>query len=463
MQTNSKAIWILVALFFLGVVAGAFSFPAETNKAVERVNAGKDRISALKRIPSIPLFTETPFRLGLDLQGGTHLVYDADLSDIPIFEYEQAMNGLRDVIERRVNLFGITEPVVHTEGGGETQRLVVELAGVTEPGHAIEIIGQTPFLEFKEPKEDYENIIARNQAVFETGEGEIEEPFQSTQLTGRYLDRSELAFDQTGRPVISLVFDQEGAQMFEEITSRTVGKPLAIYLDHQPLQAPIVQDVITGGRAQISGTYTVPEAQKLVRELNAGALPVPITLLSQQSVGATLGMSSLQQSLKAGIIGLLILMAFMVIFYRLPGVFASLALLLYVVLLASLLKFFSVTLTLAGIAGVILSIGMAVDANILIFSRLREELSQGKSFSFSVEEAFKRAWPSIRDGNITTLLVALILFWFGSGFVKGFALTLSLGILLSMFSAIVVTRALLDACGRTKLEHFSWIWGALTK
>ncbi|MDP4008865.1 MAG: protein translocase subunit SecD [bacterium] len=460
MQTKAQTYWILATLLLLGVVAFMVSFPVVANRAIERVNTGKDKISILKNLPSLPSLAETSFRLGLDLQGGIHLVYGADLSLIPSSEHDQAMHGLRDVIERRVNLFGITEPVVHTEGTGETQRLIVELAGVTEPGHAIEIIGQTPFLEFREPKKDYDEIVARNFEVFETGEGEVEEPFIQTLLTGRYLERAELVFDQAGRPTISLVFDREGATLFEEITSRTIGKPLAIYLDHQPLQAPIVQDVITGGKAQISGSYTVPEAQKLVRELNAGALPVPITLLSQQNVGATLGMSSLRQSLYAGVMGVLVLMIFMTAFYRLPGVFASVALLLYIVFLLFVLKFFSITLTLAGVAGIILSIGMAVDANVLIFSRMREELRAGMNFTQSMEEGFRRAWPSIRDGNITTLLVAFILFWFGSAFVKGFALTLSIGILLSMFSAIVITRSFLIVCVGTSLERISFLWGA---
>lgn len=384
-----------------------------------------------------------PFRFGLDLQGGVSLVYQADLSQIPSQDYDEVMAGLRDVIERRVNLFGVTEPVVQTEGRGSEGRLIVELAGIKDPNQAIQIIGQTPFLQFRETKENYQQLAEQNQ-----------DPFQDTQLTGKYLKKAQVGFDSvTNAPLIQLEFNDEGAKLFEEVTGRNVGKPLAIFLDYQLLQAPIVQEPIASGNAQISGSFTPQEARQLVRELNAGALPVPIALISQQSVGPTLGQASLEQSLRAGIVGFGLVILFMLVFYRLPGLVASLALLWYVALVLAVFKLIPITLTLAGIGGFILSIGMAVDANILVFARMREELKSQKSFVAALEEGFSRAWPSIRDGNGTTLLVAFILFQFGSSFVKGFAVALAIGIIASMISAMVVTRVLLRLMRGTVLER----------
>ena len=248
--------------------------------------------------------------------------------------------------------------------------------------------------------------------------------------------------------------------MFEELTKKNIGLPLAIFLDGALLQAPLVQDIISGGRAQITGNFSVKEAQRIVRELNAGALPVPITLLSQQSVGATLGALSLQKSLTAGLLGFALVLLFMILVYRIPGIVAGIALILYALFFLSLFKLIPITLTLAGIAGGILSLGIAVDANILIFARMREELRKGKSFGLALEEGFKRAWPSIRDGNITTLAVALILFWFGSSFVKGFALTLGIGVVTSLFSAFVITRIFLLAVGMRNKKLSPFLYGS---
>lgn len=406
------------------------------------------------------LFPEIPFKLGLDLQGGSHLVYEADLSSVEKEEYSSAMQGLRDVIERRVNLFGVQEPIVQTQEARGHYRLIVELAGIIDPVEAIKMIGQTPFLEFKEPKENYQEILSNNQKVIESGEGEIEDPYQATALTGKYLKRAELGFDQTAtyKSLVLLQFNDEGSKIFEDLTSRNVGKPLAIYIDGLPISAPIVQETISGGKAQITGNFTIEEARALVRNLNAGALPVPIKLISQQSVGPTLGKISLEKSLKAGILGFLAIILFMIFFYRLPGILSALALGIYAVVVLSLFKLIPVTLTLAGIGGVILSIGMAIDANILIFSRMREELRGGKSFAQSVEDGFNRAWPAIRDGNLTTLIVAVILFSFGTSFIKGFALTLSLGILISMLSAIFITKNFLRCFVKTRLENWKWLW-----
>ena len=384
-----------------------------------------------------------PFRFGLDLQGGVSLVYQADLSKISSQDYDEVMAGLRDVIERRVNLFGVTEPVVQTEGRGEEGRLIVELAGIKDPNQAIQIIGQTPFLQFRETKENYQQAAEQN-----------EDPFQNTELTGKYLKKAQVGFDSvTNAPLIQLEFNDEGAKLFEEITARNVGKPLAIFLDYQLLQAPVVQEVISSGQAQISGSFTPQKARELVRALNAGALPVPITLISQQSVGPTLGQVSLEQSLRAGVAGFGFVILYMLIFYRLPGLVASLALLWYIAVVLAVFKLIPITLSLAGIGGFILSIGMAVDANILVFARMKEELRSQKSFTAALEQGFSRAWPSIRDGNGTTLLVAFILFQFGSSFVKGFAVALSIGIIVSMISALMVTRVLLRLLRGTILER----------
>ncbi|MDA1337468.1 MAG: protein translocase subunit SecD [bacterium] len=438
MTSRKKALLILFFVFLGGALSASFIFPQYV------------------KVPGIP---NTPFKLGLDLQGGVHLVYEADLETIPKYDRDDAMQGLRDVIERRVNFFGVAEPIIQLQGDGEARRLIVELAGIENPTQAILLIGQTPYLEFKEYKENYVEIITANQEVEAAGEGEFQNPFQATPLTGRYLDRAEIGIDNvTQQPLIILQFDEEGSVLFEELTTKNIGMPLAIFLDGVLLQAPTVNDAISGGRAQITGGFSVKEAQRISRELNSGALPVPITLLSQQSVGATLGAQSLQKSLIAGLLGLSLVLVFMVLVYRIPGIVAGIALVLYALFLLSLFKLIPITLTLAGIGGAILSLGIAVDANILIFARMREELRDGKSFGSALEEGFSRAWPAIRDGNITTLVVALVLFWFGSSFVKGFALTLSLGILVSLFSAIFVTKSMLRLFIDTKISKILWLF-----
>ena len=423
---------------------------------------------------------DKPFQLGLDLQGGTHLVYEADLANIEKDDYYSSMEGLRDVIERRIDLFGVQEPVVQIQEKAGHYRLIVELAGIKEPAEAIKMIGETPYLEFKEQREEQETekiiniqeeakkLIDSNSDFFtidniqeiENWELYFEDPyFKPTNLTGMYLKKAEMSFDQTVyQPLILIEFNEEGSKIFEELTEKNINKPLAIYIDDMLISAPVVQDKISGGTAQITGNFSVEEARTLARNLNAGALPVPINLISQQTVGPTLGAISLESSLKAGILGLLVVIIFMIIFYRLPGLLASLVLIIYILLVLSVFKVVPVTLTLAGIAGFILSIGMAVDANILIFSRMREELKEGKKLDLSIEDGFDRAWPSIKDGNLTTLIVALILFSFGTSFIKGFALTLSLGILISMFSAIIISKNFLRVFKRINFNKFKWLW-----
>ncbi len=463
-MSKKKVNIILVSVLLLSLLAGAISFPSYVNKGIDFLN-GKIGLD-------IPHIWNVPFRLGLDLKGGTRLVYEADLSHVKESEYSSTLAGLRDVIERRVNLFGIQEPIVQTQKIGDHYGLNIELAGIKDPHKAIKMIGQTPFLQFKEQRspEETKKILDMRKKIKGKSVAEIkkikdwqlafEDPyFKPTKLTGKYLKKSTLDFDHnTGEPLILLKFNSEGTKLFKELTAKNVGKVLAIYLDGQPISTPRVQEEIDGGNAQISGNFTIKSAKKLVRDLNAGALPVPIKLISQETIGPVLGAISLNKSLKAGIWGLLAVIFFMTIFYRFPGFLASLSLGIYVVLILAIFKLMSVTLTLAGIGGFILSIGMAVDANVLIFSRIREEFESGKDFSLALEEGFRRSWSSIRDGNMTTLLVALILFWFGSSFIKGFSLTLSIGILVSLFSSVFVTRNFLRFFVGTRLEKWKWIW-----
>jgi protein-export membrane protein SecD len=460
-QQASKVKWLILMIFVLAILAGSLDYPRFWDKAADYLNSQAEQ---LKLGIKIPHFYKLPFRLGLDLQGGTHLVYQANLSDIEEKERQDSMEGIRDVIERRVNLFGVAEPLIQINKVKDSYRLIVELPGVKDIHQAISMIGETPYLEFKEERsqEEIEDILKRLEEAREEGDEDtkILDPFKSTLLTGRYLKKAQLEFDQTTyEPQISLEFNDEGAEFFGEITKRNVGKRVAIYLDGYPISTPVVQESITGGRAQITGDFTLDEAKKLVQRLNAGALPVPIILISQQSVGASLGEISLAKSLKAILIGLIAVALFMIFYYRLLGVLAVIALAIYTIIILAIFKLIPVTLTLAGIAGFILSVGMAVDANVLIFERMREELKSGKSLGGSISDGFKRAWPSIRDGNISTLITAIILFWFGTSVIKGFALTLFFGVLTSMFTAIVITKTFLKLFVGGKIEKLKWLYG----
>ncbi len=377
-------------------------------------------------------YTFRPWKLGLDLSGGAHLVYDIDISGVVSKDRDSVINGLRDVIEKRVNLFGISEPQVYIARTGGASRLVVELAGIKDIAKAIEQIGATPFLYFGEEKQ------------LEDADGKKITAYQHTDLTGRYITGAQVSFNTTtNAPQISLNFNAEGAKIFEELTSRLVGKPIAIFLDDVLISSPVVQEKIAGGKAQITGRFTIAEAQQLVARFNAGALPAPIRLATQQTIGASLGLDSLHKTIRAGLLGTLFVILFMALYYRSFGIAAACALLIYTILTLAVFKLLGITMTLAGITGFVLSIGMAVDANILIFERRKEEMAQGFSATAALEEGFKRAWPSIRDSNITTIITALVLYYITTGFVKGFALTLFLGVLMSMFSAITVSRNLL--------------------
>lgn len=461
-MTKKKARTAFIIILFLGFLTGALAYPLPVNRGISFL---EEKIGL-----ELPHFPDIPYKLGLDLQGGTHLVYEADTTEIE--DKSSVMQGLRDIMERRVNLFGVEEPVVQIQENEDYSRLIIELAGVKEPSEAIKMIGETPFLEFREERSEKEREqILESLGVEEKSEEErrqlLEEIeninkdpyFKETSLTGQYLERAELEFNEmTYKPVVSLYFDSEGSKLFEEITSRNIGKQVAIYIDGVLLSAPVVQESIKGGRAQITGDFTPQWAKDLVYNLNAGALPVPIELISQQSVGPTLGALSLEQSLKAGLYGLVAIVVFMVIFYKLPGLLASAALLIYLAVFLSIIKLVPVTLTLAGIGGIILSIGMAVDANVLIFSRTREELRGGRELSAALTEGFRRSWSSIRDGSITTLIVALILFFFGTSFIKGFAFTLSIGIVLSMLSALFITKTFMQFFAFTGLKNWKKLW-----
>ncbi len=436
-RQTSKIKFLVLIIFIFAIFFGSLDYPKIWDKTADFLNS---KISL-----GLPHFFKLPFSLGLDLQGGTHLIYQADMSKIEEKDKSGSLDSIQNVIERRVNLFGVTEPVVQINKSGDEYRLIVELPGVKDIGAAIKMIGETPYLEFKEERTQEEtNAILDRQNKNDEKAKNLDPYFKETPLTGRYLKRAQLEFNQTTyKPYVGLEFTDEGAKLFGEITTRNVGKRVAIYLDGAPITTPVVQEAITSGKAQISGNFTADEAKKMVERLNAGALPVPINLISQESVGASLGSVSLDKSLTAGLAGLIAVALFMIIYYRKNGLLAVVALLIYVILILAIFKIMPVTLTLAGIAGFILSIGMAVDANVLIFERMKEERKSGRDFRSAVDEGFRRAWPSIRDGNITTLATAVILYQFSTGSIKGFALTLFIGVLLSMFTAITITRIFL--------------------
>jgi len=667
---RGKIRWAVFGILILAFLAGLLDYPKYYDKGVDALNSWAGF--------NLPHFYQIPFRLGLDLQGGTHLLYEADISEIPDKDRTSAVEGARDVIERRVNAFGISEPVVQTNKAGETWRIIVELAGVKDVSQAIKMIGETPLLEFKEqggeqrqlteeekkqledynkeakskanqilkealkkgvdfaslakeksedtatkdkggdlgfiredgqyaelynkakiagkntvywqlvetregyniikigdskketevkanhllicykgasrcekdtPKEEakkkieelkakinkdnFIQLVKENstepgaaqsggdlgwfgrgtmvkpfeEAVFAMKKGTISdivetefgyhliyktderqiteyqvsriliktkkesdllpppEPWKYTGLTGKQLKKAQVQFDpNTNEPNVSLEFNDEGKKLFAEITERNVGKPVAIFLDGSPITTPRVQEPIREGKAVITGKFNLKEAKQLAQRLNAGALPVPIKLISQQTIGASLGNESVQKSLFAGIIGLLAVALFMILYYRLPGIISVIALLIYGVIVLAIFKLIPVTLTLAGIAGFNLSVGMAVDANVLIFERLKEELRGGKLLGQAIDEGFRRAWTSIRDSNISSLITCVILIWFGSSIIKGFAITLAIGILISMFSAITTTRIFLKLImGWMPQDKWLWLWGRIKK
>ncbi len=392
------------------------------------------------------------FKLGLDLSGGTELTYSADTSNLPQNEVQDSLTALQSVIERRVNAFGVAEPVVALEQGGALgngdHRLIVELPGVTNITDAINRIGQTPLLEFKLVKPGYE--ASTTDALGNPNPA----AFEDTGLTGAYLSGAQLQFGNgTGiaaaQPVVKLMFNAQGTALFSQITDANVGHELAIFLDGNLITnpPPVIQDKIDNGTAIISGNFTAQQAKDLATNLNLGALPVPIHLVSSQSIGATLGSDALRAGMLAALVGFLALALFMLLWYRLPGLVAVVSLAIYVILMLVLFKLIPVVLTAAGIAGFILSVGLAVDANILIAERMKEELQEGRSSSEAIREGFSRAWSAIRDSNTAHLIAAVILFWMGTSIIRGFALVFGLGVFVSLLSAITISRTFLLALG----------------
>ncbi len=427
-------------IIILAIIAGFFVYPAVSQKVGF----------------TFPEWFQKDFKFGLDIKGGAHLVYQADLNKISSGEEDEAMEGLKDVIERRVNLFGVSEPVVTINKSGDSWRLIVELAGVMDVNEAINQIGKTPYLEFRKPGTIEATVDDEGNATINQDQ---QVNFEPTELTGRFLNKASMVFDpQTNEPIVLLEFNDEGSKMFADLTREYVGQPIAIYLDGFILSAPVVQQEIPSGQAQISGRFTVPEARELVQNLNAGALPVPIELISQQTIGATLGEESLNKSMMAGFIGFLLVALFMIFYYRLAGVVAVTALTIYTVLVLSIFKLIPVTLTLAGFVGFILSVGMAVDANILIFERMKEELRKGKEFRPAMEEGFSKAWTAIRDAYTSTIMTAIVLYWFGTSLVRGFALTLALGLIISLLTAVIITKSFVRALASTRLREVKWMW-----
>lgn len=681
-QSAGRAkVWrVFIFIILLVLIGLTVNFGAYFNKGIDWLAVKTD--NTIK----IPHVKEMPFRLGLDLLGGTQLTYQADVSAVPAKDKATAVEGVRDVIERRVNVFGVAEPNIQTNYSGGQYYVIVELAGIKDVGQAIKMIGETPLLEFKEQNEEKRSLTAEERAVldkanqeagkkaeevlgkvlsngdfaalaneysqdpanidkdgnknggdlgwltekdnpavyglakeigpgktisdltktasgyeiikveerrvktdpftneqekevkaahllichkevencesgftkeealnkikglktkitpanfselakqnstepgaresggelgwfgrgamveefekaaFALPKGAISEPvetkygfhliykederpieeykvrhiliktmgeediigkqsdWKNTELTGKNLKKASVQFNPNDNsPEVTLEFDDQGAKLFEEITSRNVGKQVAIFLDGYPISSPVVNEAIKGGKAVISGKFNIKEAKLLAQRLNAGALPVPINLVNQQTIGASLGQQSVDNSFRAGIISFALVALFMILLYRFPGLLAVFALGVYSVILLAIFKLWPVTLTLSGLAGFIMSIGMAVDANILIFARLREEIHAGKPLGMAIEEGFKRAWPSIRDSNISTLITCFILIQFSASVVKGFAVTLSLGVLISMFTAIFVTRTFLKLIPEAWLENRNWLIGA---
>lgn len=406
----------------------------------------------------VGLKNDFKIREGLDLQGGTQLVYETDLSKVQSSEQANAAQGVVEVINRRVNALGVTEPVIQKTR--DNSRIIVELPGITNIDEAIKLIGETAQLEFREGIEGKSlkdgQISSENYA-----------DWKDVGLTGADFQKAEVQINQAqsslvSKPEIAIQFNPAGQKIFADLTGRNVGKPIAIFLDKKLLSAPKVDEKIDSNSAVITGSFTVQEAKTLAIQLNAGALPVPITLVSQNNIGASLGTEAVQKSVVAGILGLLLVILFMIIYYRLPGLLASLALVYYALVSMAIFIAVPITLTLPGIAGFILSIGMAIDANILIFERMKEELRSGSPLSSAIDTGFNRAWSSIRDSNFSSLITATILYYFGSGMIKGFALTLGIGILVSLFTALTVTHVILRAVAGTSLKNKLnwWLGGA---
>lgn len=445
-------IFVVSAILLLLNLPGKIDFRSvkipfvENNKKIADFVYDPSNISF--SIGGINIQKDLSYKLGLDLQGGTQLTYRVIMKDVKPDQRQDAFESARDVIDRRINYLGVSEPTIQTIKLGEEYRIVVDLPGMSNVSQAIGLIGQTAQLTFWESGGgSIENIPMDNPLIAGLAQIMGSNPIP-TQLTGKDLQKATVVFDPTtGAPQVQLQFTSQGTKYFTDITKRNVGKTVAIALDNQIISAPVVQAEIANGTAIISGQFTPDDAKTLSIALNAGALPAPLEVIAQKSVGPSLGINSLHKSLFAAVIGFISVIFFMTYLYRREGIIACVALAIYTLITIFIYKLIPVTLTLAGIAGFILSIGMAVDANILIFERMKEELRRGKPRNIAMKNGFARAWTSIRDSNITSIITTVILFYFGSGLVRGFALTLFIGIIVSMFSAITVTRNLLLVFG----------------
>jgi len=423
MFSKNFLIWIILALTAAAIVV---DLPA----SVPRLKFNRPPLNVC--ILGINFTRDLEIKEGLDLAGGTRLTLQADMSKVDPADRSQALDSLQGIIERRVNLYGVSEPLVQTSKSGNDYRIIVELAGITNVQQAIDLIGQTANLTFREAGSatPSANPLSNFPII--------------TNLSGKDLKKATAAFDpSTSEPIVQLQFSSDGATKFQNITERNLHKQVAIFLDNQQLLAPTVNTVIPNGQAVISGGFTAPQTKQLAILLNSGALPAPVHVIEQRTVGATLGQDSINKSIVAGLIGLSIVALFMIGNYGKLGLVADLALAIYSLLALAVFKLIPVTMTLAGIAGFILSVGMAVDANILVFERMKEEIRWGRNKIAAMELGFVRAFPSIRDSNVSSLITCAILYEFGTGSVRGFALTLAIGILISLFTAIVITRTLL--------------------
>jgi preprotein translocase subunit SecD len=435
----------LLLILLLTVVAGFVVWPQVPGNYIPDGNV-------LPGNPGIHIgdFQRQGAKLGLDLQGGTQLTLQADMSQVPADQQPDALKGVVNVMQRRVNAYGVAEPEIQTQG---TDRIIVQLPGVRDIEEAKKLIGQTAKLEFMEQDPSGNWVPATGQLNGQT-----------VALTGTYLvpGHQQVTFQgNAGLPQVAFEFNSDGAQLFQEITSQLVGKPLGIFLDGQEVSAPTVQTVLSSSGV-ITG-LSLEQARLLALQLNAGALPVPVSIQEERTVDATLGADSVHKSIVAGEIAMIVVVAFMLLYYRVPGLAASLALIVYALITLAIFKLIPVTLTLAGIAGFILSVGMAVDANILIFERMKEELRSGKTIAAAIRAGEDRAWPSIRDSNTSTLITCGVLYFFGQQFgatiIMGFALVLAIGVAVSLFSAIVVTRTFLELILARSWAHSARLFG----
>lgn len=447
-----------VIVVILEMVAGLYLYPNPVNTSASWLNSQKSSLAEWESLPfkqngfdqwltkwEFPQLQTGKITLGLDLQGGIRLIYDIQSEELLVSDREEAVDSLLTSVANRVNGLGVNEPNVYLEETEEEQRLVVELAGITDPDEAIEVIGQTPELEFyrgrsQDEVQDLLDEIANDENA---NLSEFENIFfeGDAVLDGGDLEKASVVFDpNTGQPLVQVQFDDEGADKFQQLTEDAIGEQIYIVLDGQIQSAPTVNEEIVGGTAVITGEFTIDEARDVVESLNAGALPVPIVIESQQRVEASLGQEALDLSVRAGMIGFSLVAVFMLLVYRLPGAVAILALFTYTLLTLAAFKLLGFTLTLAGITGFIVSIGLAVDGNILIFERMKEELEKGHTLEAAVKTGFQKAWPSIRDSQVSTLISALILFYLSSGLVRGFGITLALGSLFSIFTAVSFSR-----------------------